>query len=201
MFSSLFSSLYAHRAYYCYYQGASSQETGGRALQMLALSDLEKCALAHENNRLADFKQRLENGHQCFGHMEEGAPISYFWVTHAVGAPFDANFDFGLSIQVPEGGCYIWDCRIDPNHQRQGVYTQGLAWLVGNVTAQDFYILSQHDNPASVKGIERAGFHTRVSFAFIKIYRLLWLHMSGTSTVFKRPAFLLEELFPEPETS
>ena len=132
----------------------------GFIFEKLSTADLTTCSLAQEKNRLLRFQERLEKGYVCYGYCDKtsGAVIGYFWVTAADQTPVTAPFTMGADFLIQPGQAYIWDCRIEPAYQNQGLYAAGLRTLIDQFGPHEKWINCEHKNKPSRRGIQNAGF-------------------------------------------
>lgn len=102
---------------------------------------------------------RIEAQHQPYIAWIERTPVAYGWCASAraiFGAP-PVTFD------VPPGNRYLKDFATLPSWRGCGIYPRLLQAIIATETGADrFWILHRHDNCASARGIEKAGF-TRVA--------------------------------------
>lgn len=100
-------------------------------------------------------RQRFASGASCHGFFLDGHMVNVAWTTQR-----QLELEPGLSIDDPKA-TGIFDCFTPPEHRSRGYYTQSLVQLMqilkenGSASA---LICVALDNPASIKGIERAGF-------------------------------------------
>lgn len=130
-----------------------------------------------ERDRRRRYELRLQQGHRCYGHYENGLVVSYFWLTLGGEAPFSR----GLSIIVPPRWAYVWDCRTDASSRGRGLYKRGLlaarSLVADNV--ERICIYHETDNEASRRGIIAAGFARLFSFQVVRVARLFWVRKDG----------------------
>ncbi len=134
----------------------------------LTAEDFSHNPIFHVNNRKDRYLRHLQRGQRCFGFFTPNNDIAaYFWVS------FGGEFKFKyFSWKLAENEAYIWDCRTLENHQRQGLYREGLKRIVPicqqkNITK--IMISSKTDNKASHFGVLSAGFKRRGKVTLLMI--------------------------------
>lgn len=105
---------------------------------------------------VAEIEGRIETDHQPYVAWLDATPVAYGW--SAAG-----RTRFGSPpavIRVPPGNRYLMDFATLPAWRGRGIYTRLLQGILaeGATEAERFWILHQHGNRASARGIEKAGF-------------------------------------------
>jgi ribosomal protein S18 acetylase RimI-like enzyme len=109
--------------------------------------------------RLEPLLQRFAAGRRCYaGYVEGGAVLAvYGWVS------FDREHigELNLTLYLPRGTAYIWDCATLPAYRGQHLYPALLVYIAGVLREQGIervWIGADADNEASNRGMARAGF-------------------------------------------
>ena len=144
----------------------SSHEPNDLIFQELSVEELQTCNMAHQNNRMEKFKQRFEEGHKCYGHVQNTSKevVTYFWVTTDQKAPFV----FGVNANILNDQVYIWDCRVDESMRGQGLYPHGLNKIAQIFVGKTALIVTETKNIASHKGIVKSGFSKYKTTRFVR---------------------------------
>jgi hypothetical protein len=107
---------------------------------------------------LAEIRERLESGRQCYAAWVEGQIVSYGWVSFESEDIGELN----LRIRLVPGEAYIWDCATLSAFRGKLLYSALLTYILGELRLQNLcraWIGADLDNLASQKGMVRAGFH------------------------------------------
>lgn len=160
---------------------------GGYEFRELAAGDFQSAGVFQEQGRARRFEARLDDGHRCFGFVAGRHAVAYFWLTREGVAPL--SFDLGMTL--PPDSAYVWDCRTHEGHARRGLYREGLLRMRALPGFGSVWISSEHDNVASLKGIEGAGFAKRFEVELAKIWRWRRIRRFGGQTAWRRPGALL----------
>jgi len=103
------------------------------------------------------FKREMEKA-ECFGTFLDNQLIHSSWVTDQKRVLIT---EIGELLKLEDGACCIFDCNTLEDFRGQGAYTQTLRHIAQakqNSGYEWAYIYTLSSNPASIKGIERAGF-------------------------------------------
>jgi GNAT superfamily N-acetyltransferase len=107
---------------------------------------------------------RIETRHRPYVAWIEQMPVAYGWSASGkatFGAP-------PVTFEVPTGNRYLMDFATSPDRRGQGIYPRLLQAIVTAETDVDrFWILHRHDNRASARGIEKAGFTCIAAIYFL----------------------------------
>ncbi len=97
-------------------------------------------------------------------------PVAYGW--SASGPAHIGGLD--LSFHVPEGERYLWDFVTLPEWRGQGIYPLLLQTILREESTVDsrFWIGHEQENPASGRGIAKAGFRKVVELLILPGRRL-----------------------------
>ncbi len=101
--------------------------------------------------------QRLATGRQCYAGRVEGRLATYGWVSFGE----EGIGELGLSIHLPEGEAYIWDCVTLPAYRGQRLYPALLAYIVRELQragVRRAWVGTDTDNIPSQIGVALAGF-------------------------------------------
>ena len=112
--------------------------------------------------RLADLDQaevaaRVAGGHRPYLAWLGAEPVAYGWVAGA-GATIG---ELGVAFTLPRGDRYLWDFATLPAWRGRGVYPHLLRGIIAEETAAGaarLWIIHAPENPASARGIVKAGF-------------------------------------------
>jgi GNAT superfamily N-acetyltransferase len=103
----------------------------------------------------AEVRARLDGGHSPYVASLDGDPVAYGWVA-GVGATIG---ELGVTFVLPPGDRYLWDFATLPAWRGRGVYPHLLRAIVaGEADAARLWIIHAPENPASARGIVKAGF-------------------------------------------
>lgn len=166
----------SHKQYQVYAASEPPEEIAKNSeysLVRLSREDLENMPMCAENERLPKFIRRLAEGHYCYGHKagETEEICSYFWVSDARAVDCTVlAFDFDLCL--PEGGVYIFDCRVAEEHRGRKLYTQGVREIMGMFRGSRFLMTAETGNVISQRGILSAGFRHIGRVDFVKVMRV-----------------------------
>lgn len=116
------------------------------------------------------FRSRLHSGYSLLG--PDGVAQHFAWV-----APYEgfAMAELGETLHAPTpASVMIFDCWTPRELRGQGLYGRTIGPLAARLSAEgkDVWIFSAAANPASVAGIEKAGFEMR--FSLLKRKVLAW---------------------------
>lgn len=152
----------------------------GVRFNRLGSESISSCALAAEKGRAGRFQQRFCDGHRAYGFVcDDGSVVSYIWVTGLDELPRVTPFEGGLSLRLPEGDVYIWDCRTEPAYEGRGLYRAGLRALAGTGVSSGknrVWVVSRVENTRSCRAIESAGFQVVGRMTILCIGRQLLVH-------------------------
>ena len=104
----------------------------------------------------AEVAGRLAGGHQPYVALLDGVPAGYGWVAGA-GATIG---ELGVSFVLPRGDRYLWDFATLPAWRGRGTYPHLLQRIIAaeSPPAARLWIIHPPKNPASARGITKAGF-------------------------------------------
>lgn len=139
--------------------------SAGSSLTLRAggLSDLADLAIAHPaafgRRKLEAARARLRRGDELHLALEEGRVVHVAWV--GTRASLDLSYEVGpgsaLALERPAP--VIFDCWTPPAARGRGFYTRMLRHLAGRAASSGaVYVYASASNPASCRGIVRAGF-------------------------------------------
>jgi GNAT superfamily N-acetyltransferase len=101
--------------------------------------------------------RRFSMGRRCYAARVEGILTTYGWVSfHA-----EEIGELGLRIRLSEREAYIWDCATLPAYRGQHLFPALLSHIATQVRAEglrQLWIGVNSNNPASQRGVARAGF-------------------------------------------
>lgn len=100
-------------------------------------------------------RHRLDSGAVCHGFFQDASLVNIAWTTSGV-----LELEPG-SVILRDHMIGIFDCFTFTAHRSRGYYTQSLVNLIPVIRDAGAHIALigvEPDNPASIKGIERAGF-------------------------------------------
>lgn len=103
--------------------------------------------------------ERFATGRRCYIARVAGALASYGWVSFEE----EGIGEVGLILHLQRGEAYIWDCATLPTYRGQRLYPALLTHILGRLRAeglQRVWIGASHDNVASHKGMQLAGFQS-----------------------------------------
>ncbi len=125
------------------------------------------------------YLHHIEEGHRCFGFKDSEENVAaYFWLSLGGGkislAPVFKKTGWVLS----DREAYIWDCRTIDQHQRKGLYREGLRRLVQFCRKNNYQTVmmsTEVNNKSSHAGIIASGFHYhgKVSFIFLRWIKIV----------------------------
>ncbi len=125
-------------------------------------ADFEASPLGREKGRATNFAQRMRLGHQAWGYLApDGTVACYLWLSSPQLGEYQPDFELGLRAKIPSDAAYIWDCRSDPRHERQGLYRHGLVALAreaATIGARSVLIVTRRENHRSRNSILAVGF-------------------------------------------
>jgi GNAT superfamily N-acetyltransferase len=104
----------------------------------------------------AEVADRLAGGHRPYIATLGDAPAAYGWVAGA-GATIG---ELGVSFTLPRGDRYLWDFATLPAWRGRGTYPHLLQAIIAaeSPPAARLWIIHAPENPASARGIVKAGF-------------------------------------------
>jgi GNAT superfamily N-acetyltransferase len=104
-----------------------------------------------------DIRDRLVRGHRPYVARLDDFPVGYGWVAGA-GATIG---ELGITFTLPPGDRYLWDFATLPAWRGRGVYPHFLQAIIAAEAADGaarLWIIHAPENPASARGIVKAGF-------------------------------------------
>ena len=104
-----------------------------------------------------DIRDRLASGHRPYVARLDDVPVAYGWVAGA-GATIG---ELGVSFTLPRGDRYLWDFVTLPAWRGRGIYPHLLRAIItaeAAAGAARLWIIHAPENPASARGITKAGF-------------------------------------------
>ncbi len=104
----------------------------------------------------AEVADRLAGGHRPYVATLGDTPAAYGWVAGA-GATIG---ELGVSFTLPRGDRYLWDFATLPAWRGRGLYPHLLRAIIAaeSPPAARLWIIHAPENPASARGIVKAGF-------------------------------------------
>jgi CelD/BcsL family acetyltransferase involved in cellulose biosynthesis len=118
----------------------------------------------------ARFHARMHTGYALLGH--EGDAQHFAWTAPYEGFVMD---ELGTVLKAPcPSSVMIFDCWTPGALRGRGLYGRAIRQLAARLTAQgaEVWIFSAAANPASVAGIEKAGFQRQLALVRRKIFSL-----------------------------
>ena len=100
---------------------------------------------------------RMDGGHRPYLARLSAEPAAYGWVAGA-GATIG---ELGVAFTLPRGDRYLWDFATLPAWRGRGIYPQLLQGIIAaesTAMAARLWIIHAPENPASARGILKAGF-------------------------------------------
>ena len=103
-----------------------------------------------------EVRARLAGHHRPYVAALGGEPVAYGWIAGA-GATIG---ELGVSFTLPRGDRYLWDFATLPAWRGRGTYPHLLRAIVAaeSPPAARHWIIHAPENPASARGITKAGF-------------------------------------------
>jgi GNAT superfamily N-acetyltransferase len=104
----------------------------------------------------AEVRERLAGHHRPYVALLGDEPAAYGWVAGA-GASIG---ELGVSLTLPRGDRYLWDFATLPAWRGRGLYPHLLQAIIAaeSPPAARLWIIHAPENPASARGITKAGF-------------------------------------------
>lgn len=126
-----------------------------RDLRVATTADVPLLARLNALDR-AEGQARLCTGHRPYIARLGDLPVAYGWVA-TTGATIG---ELGVSFALPHRDRYLWDFATLPAWRGRGIYPRLLQAIVAaeSAGADRLWIIHAPENPASARGIARAGF-------------------------------------------
>ncbi len=123
------------------------------------------------------YRARFADGARALIGTQSGCIVFSAWIASVRLRIDELRFDWRL----PEGDSVIYDCVTMPDARGRGIYPDALRRLSGMLAEEGgrrLWIYAEEDNPASLRGIEKADFEYHGSISI----RILpgWTRRSGT---------------------
>jgi hypothetical protein len=129
-----------------------------------------------QGNTPAGMLGRFETGRRCYAGWVDGKIVVNGWVS------FEEEFigELRLRLKLLPGEAYIWDCATAPAFREKHLYSALLVYILGELGADQYcraWIGANHENIASQRGIERAGFHRVAAVVVSRVLamRMVWV--------------------------
>lgn len=123
--------------------------------------------------KISDARARMAAGHQLFALMKSKTPVAFAWRTvtdrFAVG-------ELGSECLFPRKVSVLWDCVTPTEFRGQSFYPKLLRALIAQDPTIPSIIYVRKDNPASIRGIEKAGFTAWMTVRSWRFGRYLEIH-------------------------
>jgi ribosomal protein S18 acetylase RimI-like enzyme len=126
-------------------------------MRRLEAADAAALAVAMGLDGRATVAGRLATGRRPYGAWVDGHLAAYGWVSFE-DEPIGER---QLRLHLKPGEAYVFDCATRPAHQRQGLYSALLRFVLRDLQRDGLrraWIGADLSNAASHRGIERAGF-------------------------------------------
>jgi len=159
--------------------GASASPEPDEGLTSLDWTMLARAAMRYSDDRetldyllrsAARFHSRMHAGYALLG--PEGGAQHFAWAAPYEGFTMD---ELGTVLRAPSpSSVMIFDCWTPCALRGRGLYGRAIRQLAARLAAQgaEAWIFSAAANPASVAGIEKAGFHREFALVRRKIFSL-----------------------------
>jgi RimJ/RimL family protein N-acetyltransferase len=109
----------------------------------------------------AEAEERLSRGDRCYGAWIDGELAHYSWAQDRGAHPIDAA---GITVDIPPGELWIYNCRTAEAHRGKGIYPRVLERIANDYFCEGaitVWIYTSEDNIASQHGLLKLGFvHT-----------------------------------------
>lgn len=147
--------------------GSSSSEL---AITCLSEGSPEFTALCRKFGA-RDFADRLQGGHEGFVATIGGEVVGFLWM--ATNSLWIEEIEYAY--RLPPGEAFIYDGFVDPAFRGRGIYPALITAAVQRPRPQEFdsiLIAALASNPASLRGITKAGFRECERIRYRKILGL-----------------------------